>query len=406
MDRIVKNVILLNVILYASYVYLYFFQFGYTSLKPVYWYVLTIGSAITVTVFRPNIAVSSNFILFLILFLSYSIISFIISDQSTEAVDALIVRFESIALLLSFLILMKQNNGIRTVKVALLIVAILGVVINLIDFVTPSFSKVSGRAAGLYWNPNIAGSILVLSMVASVDLVRNKYRLLYCLFVGIGVLITFSRGGWALWFLSIIGLTGYGVFNFKRKLVAVALVSTFCVLLVSLLLSGEALKFIPEKDVSDFLTPNTVARLGASDNLSLDSSTVSRLNLAQHALTVFQQRPWFGYGLGFTKEWDDSHAPHNMFLLVAVEQGFVGLIIVCALLAMLWYYSNSIGRMLVILFILASMFSHNTLDQPGMLIFLSLIAAFSIAKTHGFTSNTIPEYTLRSSGEPFYREKT
>jgi hypothetical protein len=69
-----------------------------------------------------------------------------------------------------------------------------------------------------------------------------------------------------------------------------------------------------------------------------------------------------------------------MYLSMLAQGGVLGLAVFVALPAMLWYRSNGLGRLLVVLYALFSLATHNNLDQPAMLVFLAMIVAMDRAR--------------------------
>ena len=372
MQRYIQSLVFFIVILYCSYAYLFLFYSGITGIKPLYWYVITAGLALSVILINQNSTkVPRYFLIWLWVFLCYSLFNFLFSSQSADVQQVLIRNIQSIILMLSFLVIFQQG-GIQNVRLAILIVVLFAVPINFIDFISPTWSMVPGRASGLYLNPNTSGKILVFAMVASIAAVPTKYRTLYCMFVGAGVLVTFSRTSWFIWALALMILAGSGYIAFKSKSVNLVLLGLLGAVVVYSLITGGLISVISDSPMGDYLKPSTLARLGGAD-LTHDSSVVGRAAVAFKSLDVFQQHPWFGAGLGYTREWN-SIAPHNMYLMMAAEGGMLGLAIFIALLVILWRNTDSIGKILVFLFAVRSISSHNMLDQPTTLILLVLVA--------------------------------
>jgi len=382
MQRYFQFLVFFIVILYCSYAYQFFFYSGITGIKPLYWYLITACLALSVVLVDQNSAKAPRyFIIWLWVFLCYSIFNFLYSSQSAVAQQALIQNIQSIVLLLSFLVIFQQG-GVRNVKLAILIVVLFAVPMNFIDFISPMWSKVPGRASGIYMNPNTSGKILVFAMVASITVVPSKFRTLYCMFVGAGVLVTFSRTSWLIWALALTVLAGSGYIAFKRKSVSLVFVGLLSCLVIYSLITGGALGLISDSPVGQYLKPSTLARLGGAD-ITVDSSVAGRTVVALKSLDVFQQYPWFGAGLGYTREWDYNISPHNMYLMMAAEGGMLGLALFISLLVILWRNTDNIGRLLVVLFAVRSISSHNMLDQATTLVMLVLIVlSYTNVKAH------------------------
>jgi O-antigen ligase len=377
-----RLLIIFTVFLYCSNAYLFFFERGLISIKPLYWYFFTIGTSLALALLRPNYLLKEiprSFIVWIWIFLCFTIFNFFYSSQSVNALQNLISRNESAALLISFIILFifQQENGIRTAQFALLAVMLFGVIMNVIEFVTPQgWSNVSGRSAGLYVDPNISGVMLVLAMVASVSLIsKTGMRLLYCLVAGIGIILTFSRGAWILWALAMMALGGTGHFMIIGKKYAAFLLGGVVGFILYSLFSGGFVEVFTDLGLSAHLDENTLQRLGAEGETFEDSSAKARAHVAVKAWQEIQEHPLLGYGLGFTRghEWGGL-GTHNMYLAWAVEGGLLGLAVYVSLLLVLWHVSKSIGKVLIALLSVYSLVNHNILDWPATLLIFALSA--------------------------------
>ncbi len=382
MPILLRLLIIFNVVLYCSYAYHFLHNTVATSIKPLYWYFFTIGSSFSFVLLDPNSVLRETprpFIAWLWVYLFYTVISFLYSSQSTVAEHYLIKQCEVVVLLFSFLVLFLSQNkcGVRTAQLALLWVALFGALMNVIDFLTPIWSNVQGRAAGLYVNPNTSGKTLVLAMVASVPVVANKVRFPYCIVVGLGVLLTFSRNAWFLWAFAMVGLAGIGYFWSKRKVFSTVLVGGLVIVFLYNLFTGGIAELFVISGFSEHLTSNTSLRLGAEEEQSAfeNKSAAARADVAAMSWEKFQERPWFGFGLGYTGEWENSVGSHNSYLRMAVEGGLIGLIVLISLLIVLWGVADRSGRVLVAVYSVSSLFTHNSLEQTATLVLLALIAA-------------------------------
>ncbi len=348
--------------------------------KPLYWYIFTIAVASALLLFKQaDIPVDTHrcYLIWLWFYFCFGIITYLYSSQSADALQALIQRTEMALLLFAFLILFLQKNAITIVQYALTIVVLFSVPMNIIDYLNPNWSTVPGRAAGLFANPTISGKLLALSMIASITIIPPKLRIIYCFYAGIGILLTFSRAAWVLWALGLagLGITGYLSFKYKKT----ALLSiTLCVSLILYgLLSGSMLELVKNTGFANYLTSDTLERLGATGNAFKDHSTNERALVATKAWHVFQDNPWFGKGLAYTQEWDAPVEPHNMYLTMGAESGLFGIGIYIALFVILWLITNPLGKVLICTLIVSSIFTHNNLAQPATLIIFSFIATIN-----------------------------
>ncbi len=381
----------INTFLYCSNLYLHYYETGQTSFKPLYWYAFTIGSMMALLlVGRGSLFkdLPKPLLIWLWAFLVYSVFNFIYSSHSELATQAVIYNFESTFLFAAFFLLLIQPGAMRVAQWALLVVALLGVVLNIIDFFTPLWSTVPGRAAGLYGNPTIAGKILALAMVGAVPVVPARLRLLFCAIVGVGIILTFSRGAWLLWALGVTGLSVAGYIQFRYKKITAGLVAALAGFLLYSLLTGTLLGYMNTVGLDAFLTPDTLERMGGRGSSFGDDSASSRAAVAIRAWEAFQDTPWIGHGMGYTMEWGYIE-PHNMYVTMAANGGLLGIAIFIGLLVVVWRNSDPLGKVLCLLYAFSSLTSHNNLDQPAMIYMLAL--ALALGKLSNKTSGkTLP----------------
>lgn len=370
-----QTVSFIVVLLYCSNAYLYFFNVGLTGFKPVYWYLLTIGAAMFVVGIRlPAIlpATSKNISIWLAIYLCYGILSFFNSTQSDYAEQALIDVVEMTVLTFSFLVLFSEEESVRTVRQALVLVVLFSVAMNIIDFFTSTWTLIPGRAGGLFENPNIAGKVMVLSMLGSIPLLPNKIRVLYCFVVGLGVFLTFSRGPWIFWILGFIGLIVTGYIKLERKNTTPVLVAIGVILFALIFMIGNLTEYIRLLSITDYLTQDTMGRMGIGGTYLSDDSAYSRFYAAERSWAFFQNSPWFGSGLGYSREGAEV-GPHNMFLMMAADGGVIGLSVFLSLLYVLFKHGNNLGKLLTVIYAFSSATSHNDLETPALLIIIALI---------------------------------
>jgi O-antigen ligase len=368
---------LVVVVFYASGVYGYI-QISDRSLKPFYWYLATAGIAVVImTTYADRIMrnLPLPFALWIAAYFCQLLVTFLYSTQSTESTDQLIAGFQAVTLLYSFLIILVAVPERQIVPIALAAVVCLSVCINVFDFVRPTFTSVAGRAAGFYENPNTSGKIIALCMVLSCAAIPRQLRVPFCLFAGLGILLTFSRSSWLLWAIGMIGLAATHELSKTSRAVTFWIVSALSAFIIFALLSGSMLEIFYTLGLGAYLDSNTVARLGGGGTTFQDASTSVRVDMIVRSIEDFQRHPWFGLGLGSTSEWMSMSRPHNLYLMIAVEAGVLGLLVITALFIFMWPKCTSIGRVALIVYAISGFFSHMNLVQPAMLCLLAIIAA-------------------------------
>lgn len=370
MERTLLFIFSLNVALYASHLYLYFYKVGQSDFKPLYWYAFTLALA-AVTLLSTRILrhrpLPTPLLLWLLFFFAYQAFAYLYSSQSALALQTLVSGLEMGLLFLAFLLLFRIRGATDAARRVLLLVGVAAALLNFADFIQPTWTEVPGRAAGLYANPNTSATVLTLCMVAGVGVLPPRLRLPYCLFIGAAVVVTFSRAGWLQWAVGLFGLVALGIVRTSWVAAMSAVAGTGALLI--LLLSGAGATLFAALGIEEHLSRGVLQRL--ADPIS-GASTDDRLALISRAAEVFFDHPLFGAGLASTQEWDAAQRPHDTFLYLAAEGGLLGLMLFVSLLWVLWGLTRGEDRLIVVLFGVFSLFSHNALEKPELFLLLAL----------------------------------
>ncbi len=323
-------------------------------------------------------------------FVFFVCLIYLSSSQSNIATQKLINWIRSAALFGGLLVVLSWIKTYRPLGLLLGAVCMLGSVMNIYDFIVPTFSSVLGRAAGFYLNPNISGFILLLSLTAALPVLSVPMRWLLVGLTATGIFLTFSRGAWMVLFISTVWWFWQGYFGLRRQRYLIGMVVLMSIALLGYsILSGSLAELVLNSPLEQYLDSNTLARLGlggfATDNSVSEREEVARFALEQFSLS---QNPFLGWGLGYTYEWDMRVSTHNMYLLFLVEGGLMGLAIYLMLLGILWVSSSGIGRLMVFQLAVYSFFTHNLLDSPGRIFFLALIASGFLGRSRFFFSRS------------------
>ena len=366
--------IFLLVALYASNAYGYFNTL-FPVAKALYLYLATVALAVSAILLRRNEVFRDYplaFIAWLGIYLCQILITYLYSSQTVEADEQLIAGIRTIAVLFALSVLIHRVDP-KVVMMAVVLVTVTSVVLNIYDFLIPTFSKTVGRAAGFYENPNASGKMLAINMTLGCMLLPRKYRLLFCAFASIGILFTFSRSAWLLWAIAVIGLAATGQLFLRSRLSSMVMIGTLGILVIYALLTGVVLDVLYALGLESYLSDNVAARLGGLGSTFQDASTDVRLDMVRHSIAEFREHPWLGAGLGATSEWMTLDRPHNLYLMIAVESGVVGLLVLCGLLWIMWAKSSPAGRVAALLFAVSSLFAHTSLSQAYMLCTIAII---------------------------------
>lgn len=373
-----------NVLLYFSNAHLFFFDALLTAFRPLYWYLVTIGLGAVLLALRrrphsPSMA-PLRLIVWATVFTLMAATSFIfLSPADANALEVFYKSLEAMALLVTFALIFRDDRVARVSTYAVLLVVTFSVIVNYAEFLHlvgngVRLSFVTGRAAGLYENPNISGQQLVFGMVLSVFVVPRRLRWLYCLFVASGVILTFSRGAILLWIIAVIGLAWRSVFVLPRKL-SVSVLTLGAAILGVALAAGEWVGGFEAAGLERYLNSNTAARIGGSFLDQTDYSRETRMLVAQQGFEMFLEKPMFGWGIGATSDSSSAISPHNMYLRLGIEYGFFGMLMLATLMSILWNAGNERSGIFAVLYGVAGLFTHNNLEQPTVILALALAVA-------------------------------
>lgn len=368
---------------FASDAFLFAYYHG--GLKPLDWFILFWGFAALCALGRVasgyRIFGSMDFwvgafFIWLGLYTAYGAFEFLRSSQDAVAVQALITLGESVLTLAGLVFLMSDRVRLRITVKTMALVAVSGSIINWWDFFEPTFTKLPGRAAGLYIAPNIAGNVIAMAMAAGVGAVPRRLRIVYLLLCGTGIFVTFSREAWIIWGLAVfwLGWQG-GVGSRRRRFAAVGVACIVGFGFTGLLFSGQLAPVVAHSSLKQYLDPHTAARLGIGASVLSGESATQHEDLIYDSLQEAASAPWLGHGLGFTSEWRYSLGPHDMYLLFLVEGGVIGAILYIGLMCLLWRAGVGASKVVALQVIVSGLFSHTHLVLPVILVMFAFVFA-------------------------------
>lgn len=229
------------------------------------------------------------------------------------------------------------------------------------------------RGYGSFPHPNILGGFLNITFICVLYIfdqsellwkkIKSKKIQLYQIsilgaLVAIvsGIILSFSRSAWLNSFLILLGV---GIFSFtKNKLMNV---KTFAITVVFISLVGIMWMSV--------YTEPFVTRMTGNGYLETMSVT-QRFNSLTDAWQMFKKHPMLGTGFGsYTYALHQTfpersiwqlQPPHNVYMLIAVELGFVGLIFFVITLLFLLYktWKNRLSFMLLFSLLILGMFDY------------------------------------------------
>lgn len=291
-------------------------------------------------------------------------------------------RISSILFLfLMFTIFSKYKLIQLWTRKAILISVLIAVINNIYDFFHPLiFSSLNvGRPAGFYINPNQSGAALVLGLIFSIGILKPKYRVPFVFIVGVGVLLTLSRGALVGLIIVVLLLLKTAIISWRQLLrisIGLGVIS-----LAVAFYKGNLLTTLSDTNI--FYNYGLSSRLEwLNDPTKMDSSDSLRFRVIQLAWNLFSQHPLLGQGIGSTLDWSESVSTHNIYLYFMADHGIVGAFIVPTLLLSVTRRARGEAKHIGLLFsafiLIWGLFSHNVLGERYILIMFSLMAAMTI----------------------------
>jgi len=362
-----------TVLIMYSQAYQYLWEAKIVNVMPGYWYgIVSLMAAVAwffskgklrskndhnVVIHRSN---QKALLIWAAVFAGTAAFSFLFSDHQAPQLRALKTVLILLAMMCVFMAVFRGPREVRAGRVAMLCVVLFSVVLNFVDLLGMySLSNADGRAAGFYVNPNISGMHLVLGMILSVSVLPRRWRLVYCLFVGLGVAVTFSRASVLMWLVSGVGLTQLHIFDTDRRL----LNSLWLGVVVLALLFQFRENIVGAFGLEEYLSDEARQRLHL--DLRTDESVQGRIAVAERSWNLFKRSWMAGHGLGAHNLPGTLVEPHNMFLLIGMEMGVLGLSVYLAFYWVLWRMNSGIARVFAIALFIAALFSHNVVEYSA-----------------------------------------
>ena len=194
---------------------------------------------------------------------------------------------------------------------------------------------VPGRAAAMYINPTRAAEAILLTCLLAIPITRLQYRMPLLLLAGAGIIVTFSRGAILVWILFLFFLL------ITRRLPRYSFVFPLVALAVLPLLISIFTSYIQERQGLDNVGDNIFASTGFLQTQSVDDdSAQQRMAVLEAGWRIFLENPILGAGTGITSFqsnfWPLTVNTHNQIVMVAAEQGIIGIALWVWLIVILW----------------------------------------------------------------------
>lgn len=249
-------------------------------------------------------------------------------ENPSVSVPYALARLAWVLAVLGCLLIFSYKGNLDIAVTCIVSLSICMSILSCIQFFYPSLlSTQSGRATGLYSNPNSNGIALVLGMSVAASKVPERYRIFYRLLIGAGVLATFSRSSILAWLLVMIIESREVYRGLLRP--PYALIASACMVLIA---------------ISVFWTPSVIAPLSSrveSYNLTsriqfftsgnLDNNSIRvRQEIAKSAFNEFEKSPFLGRGTGSVLAdpiLNQAGGTHNIYLEGALDYGMLGMLL-------------------------------------------------------------------------------
>jgi O-antigen ligase len=334
-------------------------------------------------------------------------ISYSFFPSSEASLRALMDRsFSSVFLLVTTFLFMHQQV-LRWTRHAIAIATLVGILNNSYQFFINQSAfggLVEGRATGLYLDPNDCSSSLILGMIFTVRMFPPKFRVFWIVLVGLGIVLTLSRGGMLCWIITVITLSLTRVIYLKQFILWILGIG-----LLLLLGSGDI-----GDSWNQLLDSNGFGRLeGIIDGSTVeDASALERKEVAQKGWEMFLERPIFGYGVGSTYDYSITRftiSTHNMYLQHLAEYGALGILILPLAIYSVIHRARGetrkIGICFAVFILFSSLFCHTVLSLNSFLISFALMAVMSeIIQTHPNQVSSLREYRTVALSDSQLRE--
>jgi hypothetical protein len=310
-----------------------------------------------------------------------SIAFFFTTSNSAASLTEFFSRIIHALFLLTTFLLFSSIENDEKVKFIILSFLTLAILFNVLHFLFPFLfdTFISSRPSGTYSNPNQSAICITLGMILCLDRIPEKWREFFIISAGLGVFLTFSRGGVLCYIISVFVLLLYKKLNYTRMInysIIIALIG------YTLTLFGYENS---ENAMHTMKLHNSFFERYFSLNDKSTNSLVYRWTSLVYSFEDIKSHFFLGKGLGATRLPPYDHTgPHNIYLKHLVEGGIVGLITFPTLLGIIGLSVKESKHSYLIVFPLilgiCGFFSHNILNEPHILILIALFFS-SITKS-------------------------
>ncbi len=386
LDNIKIILVFVLVFAFASNGYEIMDSFYQSPIREAYWYLLLLGITAVVLLLTPMDSLSNipkPVFIWVLVYLTTIVVSYALSTRSELVLRLATLELKALSVFVSMFILITNEKILKAGLWASFLVLVVAVGANVYEFFDDSieWSYIPGRSSGWYYDANLSARNIVMSLLFASLVISRQFLWPVILFATLGVFLTFSRGGWLMLFLVILGVSLLQAAKPGKKInildirpssfMAMVFGGMVATALLVLLVSGEAYQLVKDTPLEEYLREDTIGRLSGEFK---DDSTDYRKTVLLGALKLGAEHPFLGAGLGSTHEWQYTVAPHNDYATLFAERGIFGLASYLFLLSVLWYSGSGYAKLFTLILAFSSITSHTTFHEPATFIF----AAFAL----------------------------
>lgn len=207
--------VILIVFFFFSEAALYLYEKDLSPLSLVHWAIILLSFSIPLLIIDrsilPSILKSSLFSwLCLLCFVTFFWGCYemgIASNFGEDGIEQINRNILACLYIFAFMIILHRIEAFWFAHRLIVLVVILSVGINIFDFISldkEQFCPIYGRAAGFYYNPAICCTALTFGYIFSMMLLRDTLKFIFTIWVFIGIGLTQSRGGIAIFSIIVI----------------------------------------------------------------------------------------------------------------------------------------------------------------------------------------------------------
>lgn len=293
-------------------------------------------------------------------YLFWTFITSITSSDPTVSFKFLLTKIWFIVPLLFFgTVIFKSKKNIRTFITLFVIGMGIAVMYTLTIHASYNFGEKEGHWVmwPFFKDHTIYGSTVAFATPLVIGLLLSKKHnpiwkailVFLVVLILLGLYYSYTRAAW----LSVVAAIGVlALIKFKIKFSIVATITSISALII--FLSWNAIQLELARNSSEHTTTNFVEKIQSATNVTTDASNLERLNRWSCAISMFEEKPMFGFGPGtYAFEYARFQQPelltiistnfgnggnaHSEYLGPLAEMGFFGLIAILFIVSALFY---------------------------------------------------------------------